>query len=963
MRKTRGDIEIMLNRKFIAAALATGMMSSTAVTTMAYSVAPRVDTTTTAPTVQHKVKDVYLRQAMHNALKQINTAHIVPSDFALSAQDEAALAQVKIFSLKELLPETHNKITDLSGLSLLKSVETIDVSGTQVEGLSYINHLALTVKSLTHDKTVTGKPKVKDLTPLKRLTQLTSLSMPNQAIYDVSPLSGHKTLKHLNLDNNNLLDLTPISNIAFETISLKNQMTSVIAIKEDYNVSLLNPVNKKIVQGLLFTNIDNGGTYVEETDTINWTAVGNANRSAIKFQSSFKSPAPNFTGTISVDFLDDIKNVTLQNAGALTLEVGSHLNLASGVTATDSLGRDLTKYLSISHNVPVTAEGTVSTVGVYQATYKVIVNGKTYATITRPITVKAKEIPNTPPVITKNNVQLSVRQEFDPLKLVTVSDKEDVTIPVDKIKVTHNVPLTNLNGKQVIASKGDFTFKAIAIDSKGLSTTLEGAIKVTDEVEPLDNQAPQIKVGEVINVKVGDIFEPLKGIEVVDKEDGVIAKDKLVVKHSIPTEKDGDFTVYAKDGRYLMTIEAKDRFGKVATAQVRVEVAKSDEQLENEKEEKDNKAPEIKVEEDDVILEVGDEFDPLEYVTIEDDQDDTEDFVEFEGLPVREEEDEDDKDKILYYVKKAGEYEVEISVEDKFGKKESVEIMVTVEPAEVLGFDKLPEKEEDFKEYVDSIGEEGAKDILEQMEQNLPYYIKAGSTNLHKLTGLDEDLVKYKKIKEGGEEFYLFTIPAIDEKEGVKVPIFELEAGSSNFSDTYGHWAKNSIENLASQGIMIGKSDTRFEPKANLTNEEAMTILNRVLVEQELETKRTRKDVDPLVKAITSRWSYNDVASYFSFIPSDEKLNEISTSKAGTFITREELAQLMKPVIEALGISKGNYNTHFTDSAFIKYADAVTYCASIGLFEGDTKGNFRPDATLSRAEMAKVTERLIALIK
>lgn len=45
------------------------------------------------------------------------------------------------------------------------------------------------------------------------------------------------------------------------------------------------------------------------------------------------------------------------------------------------------------------------------------------------------------------------------------------------------------------------------------------------------------------------------------------------------------------------------------------------------------------------------------------------------------------------------------------------------------------------------------------------------------------------------------------------------------------HWAKEIIETAAKAGILEGKSQNQFEPDANLTRAEALTVIIRMLRE------------------------------------------------------------------------------------------------------------------------------------
>ncbi|WP_102348273.1 immunoglobulin-like domain-containing protein [Bacillus sp. Marseille-P3661] len=76
-----------------------------------------------------------------------------------------------------------------------------------------------------------------------------------------------------------------------------------------------------------------------------------------------------------------------------------------------------------------------------------------------------------------------------------------------------------------------------------------------------------------------------------------------------------------------------------------------------------------------------------------------------------------------------------------------------------------------------------------------------------------------------------------------------------SFKDITSHWARNDIEKLQEKGIMKGYPDGLFYPSKNLTREEAVVIINRVLNRGGLygEFTPTWPDVKP------SQWSYHDI--------------------------------------------------------------------------------------------------------
>ena len=53
--------------------------------------------------------------------------------------------------------------------------------------------------------------------------------------------------------------------------------------------------------------------------------------------------------------------------------------------------------------------------------------------------------------------------------------------------------------------------------------------------------------------------------------------------------------------------------------------------------------------------------------------------------------------------------------------------------------------------------------------------------------------------------------------------------GENMFTDTSDHWAANEINNAAMTGWIAGYEDGTFNPEADITRAEAITIINRML--------------------------------------------------------------------------------------------------------------------------------------
>jgi hypothetical protein len=106
------------------------------------------------------------------------------------------------------LPEGVSRfITDLSPLSELSNLQSLDLMGTQVDNLSPLAEL-INLQSLNLWKT-----KVTDLSPLAGLTNLQALDLSRTRVMDLSPLSKLINLQYLSVINTNVSDLSPLTSL------------------------------------------------------------------------------------------------------------------------------------------------------------------------------------------------------------------------------------------------------------------------------------------------------------------------------------------------------------------------------------------------------------------------------------------------------------------------------------------------------------------------------------------------------------------------------------------------------------------------------------------------------------------------------------------------------------------------------------------------------------------------------
>ncbi|HBL4736534.1 TPA: DUF5011 domain-containing protein [Listeria monocytogenes] len=136
------------------------------------------------------------------------------------------------------------------------------------------------------------------------------------------------------------------------------------------------------------------------------------------------------------------------------------------------------------------------------------------------------------PVISAEDKTINQNESFNPLNEVTASDEKDGDITKD-IHVTKNTVDTTKSGKYDV----DYS----VTNSSNLTTTK--SIKVTVTPAAISkNTAPVINAKDQ-TIKVGDVFNVLKGVTAKDNEDGDLTAKIKVTKDTVNKSKKGVYQV------------------------------------------------------------------------------------------------------------------------------------------------------------------------------------------------------------------------------------------------------------------------------------------------------------------------------------------------------------------------------------------------------------------------------------
>lgn len=190
-----------------------------------------------------------------------------------------------------------------------------------------------------------------------------------------------------------------------------------------------------------------------------------------------------------------------------------------------------------------------------------------------------------------------------------------------------------------------------------------------------------------------------------------------------------------------------------------------------------------------------------------------------------------------------------------------------------------------------------------------------------------------------------------------------LPAFAANYTDLEGHWAKSYMETLAEKGLLTGYSDNTMRPGNNMTIREALVMLSRLFELSESALGFITEDYGERAAAVNGAgtdWAVSPIAVCFAGSITVD--SELATLDLGANISREYLSLL---VTRALGLmTQARQITEFPDFGDLEEISescrgAVAVLVQNGILTGDSSGNFRPLADITRGEVSALISRAL----
>ncbi|MBW4084931.1 S-layer homology domain-containing protein [Paenibacillus sp. S150] len=185
---------------------------------------------------------------------------------------------------------------------------------------------------------------------------------------------------------------------------------------------------------------------------------------------------------------------------------------------------------------------------------------------------------------------------------------------------------------------------------------------------------------------------------------------------------------------------------------------------------------------------------------------------------------------------------------------------------------------------------------------------------------------------------------------------YTVVESSKTFGDITGHWAKSSIDLLASKLIITGTSATAFQPSQMVTRAEFAALITRSLG----------------LASMSSAAAFNDVGAnawYTDAVQTAAAAGLLTGYTDGSFkpdspITRQEMATILSKAMKYTGKSlnaEPAVLAKFSDASAIPAWSqaAVAEIAAEGIIQGRPDGSFAPQVLATRAEAATMLEKTL----
>lgn len=169
------------------------------------------------------------------------------------------------------------------------------------------------------------------------------------------------------------------------------------------------------------------------------------------------------------------------------------------------------------------------------------------------------------------------------------------------------------------------------------------------------------------------------------------------------------------------------------------------------------------------------------------------------------------------------------------------------------------------------------------------------------------------------------------------------------------HWAFPSIKRWKIEGIINGYENNKYEPSNNVTRAEFMAMIDRIFIPV------LTRDLSQYTDVREDAWYYNTLKKVLSLdIIQGRSETELAPDEP---ITRQEAMTIIYRLLRVAYGRTIDLNAYSDGKLVADWAkEPVAYMVKMGFVNGYEDGTLNPEGYITRAEIAKVLDKVIAKI-
>lgn len=189
--------------------------------------------------------------------------------------------------------------------------------------------------------------------------------------------------------------------------------------------------------------------------------------------------------------------------------------------------------------------------------------------------------------------------------------------------------------------------------------------------------------------------------------------------------------------------------------------------------------------------------------------------------------------------------------------------------------------------------------------------------------------------------------------------ILKLRFNAKKFVDVQPeNWFAEAVDFTSGHELFIGVSETEFGPRLTMTRAMLVTVLYR------LEDTPPVKGIQKFADVATDTW-YTDAVEWAS---ENGIVNGVGNNRyaPNDEVTREQIATMLYRYAQYLGMDvsgRASLDKFYDGDQVSSWAkEAMEWAVKLGIFQGDDTGALNPKNNATRAEVATLMQRIVAMI-